>query len=407
MKRLGSSCFLPPLLSGDPEVVLKLFPTITRDLADFDTAWRNSLSRTVGVRAIQRTASLQEQFDKFMFLPATGSENAPVYFGPMLIVVDGLEQCGSEGSQERRELLSILSTKLTKLPANFRILITTRPSPDISRMLCREGTNIEHWDLHNEIEDKQTAEDITAFLDAELRPVFRGRWPEYREKLANKLERNFSSAALACDAIKQEANPVDYITHLLQRSDEGGWNAAAFRQSISQHIPFLSTREPQRGPPAPLLSANQANRPPLLRQPTDFIPQPPKRISSDDSTPLTPALSDQGSVGMPSPDSEFFDSAPSGSLLFPQPHFDEPMSYEGDDLIQPGKPIGMPFGSNSYAMSGDDVTGYTPSFPDPKPHNPPVYRTSDPHWRPTPPMRVLRAPLTTHSSAASSLGGWA
>ncbi|KAF7966613.1 hypothetical protein HWV62_37629 [Athelia sp. TMB] len=49
--------------------------------------------------------------------------------GPIIIVLDALDECGDGYS--RRKLLDILSTDLGGLPAQFRILITSRPEHDI------------------------------------------------------------------------------------------------------------------------------------------------------------------------------------------------------------------------------------------------------------------------------------
>ena len=52
---------------------------------------------------------------------------------PVLIVLDGLDECGTP--ELRQSLLDVLRYGLPTLPANFRILITSRPGADIASLI--------------------------------------------------------------------------------------------------------------------------------------------------------------------------------------------------------------------------------------------------------------------------------
>jgi hypothetical protein len=53
--------------------------------------------------------------------------------GPVIIILDALDECGDPVS--RKSLLSLLAQELTKLPPFFRFLITNRREADIDAAL--------------------------------------------------------------------------------------------------------------------------------------------------------------------------------------------------------------------------------------------------------------------------------
>ena len=57
--------------------------------------------------------------------------------GPVLIVIDALDESAELWSRERTGLLNILSRRISEVPDNCRILITTRPEPDICKKFPR------------------------------------------------------------------------------------------------------------------------------------------------------------------------------------------------------------------------------------------------------------------------------
>jgi hypothetical protein len=134
--RLGSSfCFdRADQANRRPD---NIFSTIARDLADLDPQRKRVLWLTVKEkRSLRITRAPREQFDKFILIPAKNMNT----IGPVVIVIDGLDECGDEGS--RKVILSILAEAVRNLPSNFRILITARPESsciETSRVLQKDG----------------------------------------------------------------------------------------------------------------------------------------------------------------------------------------------------------------------------------------------------------------------------
>jgi hypothetical protein len=72
--------------------------------------------------------ALSSQFTKLIINPLSSLE-ALHSQGPILIVLDALDECGS--AAERQKLLKVLAEQIKDLPSNFRFLITSRAERDI------------------------------------------------------------------------------------------------------------------------------------------------------------------------------------------------------------------------------------------------------------------------------------
>ncbi|KAJ7093766.1 WD40-repeat-containing domain protein [Mycena epipterygia] len=72
-------------------------------------------------------APIRTQFKALLLNPLTSVEQH--MSGPILIILDALDECGDPPS--RAALLSLLSNEFPKLPRVFRLLITSRREPDI------------------------------------------------------------------------------------------------------------------------------------------------------------------------------------------------------------------------------------------------------------------------------------
>lgn len=123
---------------------------------------------------------------------------------PIVIVVDALNESGTES--ERRSILKILGdpTRSSNLPGHIRILLTSRPEQDI-RDSFSEQSHIVIRQMY-EIDANSTYDDILAFIHDQLGniPALDEIWPkgEWKRNLAGKSERIFQWAAIACNFIK-------------------------------------------------------------------------------------------------------------------------------------------------------------------------------------------------------------
>ena len=201
--RLGSSyCF--DQADQANRSIKYLFSTISQDLSDLDAAWKSALCSVVtGNRALCSTLAVREQFDNFIVKPAAVLTTV----GPIVIVIDALDESGSH--IERKPLLDMLIGRAAELPKNFRILITTRLEPDISKalQLVHQHPYIKHKHVDaGEMENKLNELDLSLYVESKLEAIkseLEARWPnhEWCSLLVKSSEGLFQWAAVTCHYI--------------------------------------------------------------------------------------------------------------------------------------------------------------------------------------------------------------
>ncbi|PAV23025.1 WD40 domain containing protein [Pyrrhoderma noxium] len=102
--------------------------TIAYSLAVYNQSIAESLSEKLRSSGDIGPSSLKAKFEILLRSPL--SIVSTKVRGLVLIVLDALDECGT--LELRQSLLDVLRDHLPTLPANFRILITSRPDEDIS-----------------------------------------------------------------------------------------------------------------------------------------------------------------------------------------------------------------------------------------------------------------------------------
>jgi hypothetical protein len=205
----------------------KVFSTIARDLADRDPEMRRSLADAVkNSTSLKNSRDIFQQWEKLLMEPLKKFSKSSV--GPVLIVIEALDESG--GVQTRRDLLRILTGKLqnknlpkiTELPSNFRILVTSRPLHDIEDAF--HGTQHILRLSMDEIPAAVAERDICAFISDKLQELSRFGDKEYAN-LAAKADGLFEWARLACEYIQEDlpgVNPRSRFETVVNR-DPGKW----------------------------------------------------------------------------------------------------------------------------------------------------------------------------------------
>jgi hypothetical protein len=103
----------------------KVFSTMARDLAYQNPEVKRSLANAIRERNWPKWTDITQQWENFLVKP---SALLPTDH-PILLVIDALDESGDP--QSRKGLLPILANRAIELPANVRILITSRPLDDI------------------------------------------------------------------------------------------------------------------------------------------------------------------------------------------------------------------------------------------------------------------------------------
>ncbi|CCL98577.1 uncharacterized protein FIBRA_00578 [Fibroporia radiculosa] len=183
----------------------KIWSTIARDLADHDPLIRRELARVVihGTSDIKYTEDPTRQWERLVsVLRNVGTAKILV---PVLIIIDALDESGETGT--RAQILrmfagesGMMSQFMAKLPSNIRILVTSRPLPDIQDAL--DGLHhIERLSLDNIPPSWSEHDDVKLYIAAQLTPLRIFQDNDF-QALALKSNGVFEWARLACFHIK-------------------------------------------------------------------------------------------------------------------------------------------------------------------------------------------------------------
>ena len=206
LERLGS-CFCFDRSQMAERCHQKVFSTIAQDLANRDTSLRRQLTAVVhGNAALKNTTDILQQWEELIAKPATALSEA--IMGPIVIIIDALDESGDNNS--RRVLLRILGnaiaeSRITGLPPNLRILLTSRPLPDIYAAL-NGGTHVRQKSMDS-LPPDSTERDILRYVSGQLSEVgFEVPSQEVFATLAGSSGQIFEWARLACAYIKGDSN---------------------------------------------------------------------------------------------------------------------------------------------------------------------------------------------------------
>ncbi|KZP17839.1 WD40 repeat-like protein [Athelia psychrophila] len=198
-----------------------LLSTVARDIADLDSNWKSALYDGVkDSHSLRQNISPARQMESFVLEPA----KALAIVGPIVIIIDALDESGV--ASERESLLKALAENASKLPRNFRILITARPEDDILK-LSEELPNIQRRTVKTT--DEAMDADITTYIRKKLlhckkeldgnRRCSNGKGVEMLVKGSGHL---FEWAATACRVIQNRRKGSSPARVLLEIVDKGG-----------------------------------------------------------------------------------------------------------------------------------------------------------------------------------------
>jgi hypothetical protein len=176
--------------------------------------------------SLKNSKDIFQQWEKLLVEPLKKSSRSSV--GPVLIVIEALDESG--GVETRRDLLRILAgksqkkglPKITELPSNFRILVTSRPLHDIEDTF-RSAQHIVRLSM-DDIPAEAAKRDICTFVSDQLEGPSHFGNKEF-VKLASKADGLFEWARLACEYINKSPpgiNPRTRFETVVNR-DPGKW----------------------------------------------------------------------------------------------------------------------------------------------------------------------------------------
>ena len=208
----------------------KVFSTIARDLANRDRSLGRQLAAIIRDNdALKNTTDILQQREELIMKPVVALAEAIIR--PVVIIMDALDESGDADS--RRVLLRILGnteSRITDLPPNIRILLTSRHLPDID-LAFKGKTHVRRKSMDS-IPSDFTERDILCYVSDQLSEVdFSIPRQEVYASLARSSGQIFEWARLACAYIKG-----DSIGTVLEPQER--FNAIIHNSKLD-HVPFL------------------------------------------------------------------------------------------------------------------------------------------------------------------------
>ncbi|KAJ8596212.1 hypothetical protein M405DRAFT_782001 [Rhizopogon salebrosus TDB-379] len=174
----------------------KIFTTIAHDFAERNPVIRRALVLMLhDDEELGKTTDLVNQWQKFVEQPIGMAVTAAPFVAPVLIVIDALDESGDAHS--RKDILRVLAGTL---PANFRILVTSRPLEDICQVLDA-ASHVRHVSM-DDIPAASTEHDIQLYVSSRLADSCSAFDDARFKALAHKSDGLFEWARLACEYIK-------------------------------------------------------------------------------------------------------------------------------------------------------------------------------------------------------------
>ena len=122
---------------SDPAAVIC---TLSYKLASFDSSIRAAVCTQIARYAGITEASMCAQLSKLLLEPLLSIDELSTH-GPIIIILDALDECGDPDS--RKDLLVLLAQELAKFPPEFQFLVTSRKESDIEAVFTCQPNIVE------------------------------------------------------------------------------------------------------------------------------------------------------------------------------------------------------------------------------------------------------------------------
>ena len=136
--RLGAFLRFDRIQMSDPS---RAILSLAYKLAEFDDRIGRAIAQAVVNKPNVNDRTLSAQFQDYVVDPLTSVATLKDN-GPIVVIVDGLDEC--EVGAQRAELLKILSRGFGSQLAFIRLIIASRPQPDLEHALCPPGSISSH-----------------------------------------------------------------------------------------------------------------------------------------------------------------------------------------------------------------------------------------------------------------------
>ena len=191
-----------------------VFPTLAFGLASTCPQLRERIILALTANPdIGESPSIVNQFQELIVGPLSKLPKDLVV-APVVTIIDAMDECGDESTRE--QLLRCVE-EIRRLPFWFKLLVTSRPEPDITACLLNipSGHEVVTW-------SEQNISDIKAYTqacltDLRMKRGFGSEWPgdEKVRQLCSRAEGLFIWTTLSFRFVSQEPSPTKALDLVL------------------------------------------------------------------------------------------------------------------------------------------------------------------------------------------------
>jgi len=201
----------------DPALIL---PRIVTDLSTAYPTFGKAVAAALSKTPTLNTDAMMLQFKGLIKEPLTSLAESGQ--GPLVVVVDALDECGT--AEDRRRLISILR-EMSGLAQWLKIVVTSRRDPDIRNAFSEPGNAFYQMDLN----DWDNSDDILAFVRKRMKDIAISKglpatWPG-ENKIRDLAQRGtplFIWVDVAATFIQSGKKPNSRLDRVLEANSSGG-----------------------------------------------------------------------------------------------------------------------------------------------------------------------------------------
>lgn len=227
---LGASCCFSradPCLDPADRLLNTVSWQLCRRFPIFAQCLREVLDFTPSVRELQTVA----KFEALLNIPFQTAHRRSPFRNPIVLILDGLDQCGNASS---RQDLRLVLRQLPRLPPFVKILVTSSSVRDLKLLFAEMETEglVYPFSL-SDVPRYSIVHDIQRYVEsrssslARIRKEYAIDWPgnEKRVSLAKQAGRLFLWASSAMESIEHDDNPESRLDTILKGQYDSEPNA--------------------------------------------------------------------------------------------------------------------------------------------------------------------------------------
>lgn len=198
-------------------------------------------------------STFESQLVQLIVTPLRALQQSSVVYRPLLLLIDGLDECDSEIKRGHQQILDAFDKVLVEYPCPFRLLVASRDEPQIKTALNGMSSQCLHLHLDNQYSPDS---DIRAFVCAKFEQVrmthpfaelLPESWPSV-EDINYIVEKSSGQFSFAASAMRLISDPSD-IPQLSLAWVQGAATAATkspFSRIDANYMHILSRVEDQQ-----------------------------------------------------------------------------------------------------------------------------------------------------------------